>query len=98
MIPILQRSRRTVRSLVIACAALFPLVAVACPLCNTETGKQVRDGIFGNDFWTTPLIVASPFPILLLATAAYHFDWLKVAHRLESGHTPTAAPNNPTAP
>lgn len=87
-----------VRSLTIAGATLFPLVAAACPICNTETGELVRAGIFGNDFWTTLLVVASPFPVLLLAIAAYHFDWLKVGRHSESQPTPTSDPNNPTAP
>ena len=56
---------------------LFPLVASACPICNTATGQQVRAGIFGNDFWSTLLVVISPFPVLLLALAAYQYDWLR---------------------
>lgn len=57
---------------------LFPLVASACPICNTATGQQVRAGIFGNDFWSTLLVVVSPFPVLLLALAAYQYDWLRL--------------------
>jgi len=54
---------------------LFPLAASACPICNTETGQQVRAGIFGNDFWSTLLDVISPFPVLLLILAAYQYGW-----------------------
>jgi hypothetical protein len=69
------------------CAAslsLLPLVAGACPICNTETGQQVRAGIFDDNFWSTLLIVISPFPVLLLAIAAYHFDWLSFGTRTTS--------------
>lgn len=61
-------------------AAFFlwvPAWASACPLCDSETGKQVRAGIFGDDFWSTLLVVVSPFPVLLLALAAYQYDWLR---------------------
>lgn len=36
----------------------------ACPLCNTETGKQVREGIFGPDFGINVLLTLAPFPML----------------------------------
>lgn len=69
------RSKLAIGGFIALSANLLPAVASACPICNTPTGQQVRAGIFGNDFWTTLLIVVSPFPILLLAIAAYHFDW-----------------------
>ena len=62
---------------------LVPLMAAACPICDTETGQQVRSGIFGDDFWMTLAAVAAPFPVLLLAIAAYHFDWPPF-HKLSS--------------
>ena len=45
------------------------------PFVAPETGQQVRAGIFNDEFWSTLLVVASPFPVLLLAIAAYHFGW-----------------------
>lgn len=47
--------------------------ASACTSCDTETGRLVRAGIFGDDFWSTLIAVASPFPLLLAAIACYHF-------------------------
>ena len=38
---------------------------VACPVCNTETGKQVREGIFGPNFYKNVLVIAAPFPLVL---------------------------------
>jgi hypothetical protein len=76
-----------------ACATLLPLVAAACPLCDTETGQQVRAGIFNDEFWRTLFVVISPFPILLLAIAAYHFDWPPFGSRPAS-HTQITPPTN----
>ena len=68
--------RRVVSGSVGAAGAfLLPLAVSACPICNTETGRQVRMGIFGDDFWSTLAIVAAPFPVLLLVLAAMHFGW-----------------------
>ena len=47
--------------------------ASACTVCDTTTGQQVRAGIFGDDFWSTLVAVASPFPVLLIVIGAYHF-------------------------
>jgi hypothetical protein len=54
-------------------AALLPLAAQACPLCDSATGQQVRAGIFSTDFITTLLTVLLPFPILLIGVALMHF-------------------------
>jgi hypothetical protein len=47
----------------------------ACPVCDTGTGRQVRAGIFDDNFGRTLLAVAVPFPILLAVVAAIHFGW-----------------------
>ena len=50
-------------------------IAAACPVCNTETGQQVREGIFGEGFVQNVFAVAAPIPILLgMALALSH--WL----------------------
>lgn len=49
--------------------------AGACPICDTGTGRQVRAGIFDDNFGRTLLAVALPFPILLAVVAAIHFGW-----------------------
>ena len=53
--------------------AAFPAVAQACTVCNSETGQQVRAGIFGDEFWTTLVGVVAPFPVLLILIAVYHY-------------------------
>jgi len=47
--------------------------AVACPLCHTETGKQVRSGIFDADFGFNLLITVIPFAIFLGIVALIYF-------------------------
>ena len=47
--------------------------AAACPVCNTETGQQVRQGIFGPDFGYNLFVTLLPFPIFLAIAAAIHF-------------------------
>ncbi len=50
-------------------------IAAACPLCNTDLGRQVRDGIFGVDFWPNLFFVLLPFPIFLSLAAALHYGF-----------------------
>ena len=50
-------------------------IAAACPLCHTDLGRQVRDGIFGADFWPNLLSVLLPFPIFLSLAAALHYGF-----------------------
>ena len=45
----------------------LPAAVMACPICDTPTGEQVRAGIFGAGFFSTLLTVLLPFPILLVA-------------------------------
>ncbi len=60
-------------SLFVATAFLSPATTFACTLCDTDTGRQVRAGIFEEHFWPTLIGVIAPFPIMLLAVAAIHF-------------------------
>jgi hypothetical protein len=50
-------------------------IAAACPLCQTDLGQQVRDGIFGADFWPNLFFVLLPFPIFLSLAAALHYGF-----------------------
>ena len=68
----------------------------ACPLCDSETGRQVQSGIFNDQFWANVLVTASPFPILLAIVALIYFDvslpWKKTQARGEALHpSPTTA-------
>jgi hypothetical protein len=47
--------------------------ALACPLCHTKTGRQVRAGIFGPDFGFNLLVTIIPFVIFLGITAFIYF-------------------------
>ncbi|MDQ3120753.1 MAG: hypothetical protein M3Q89_14500 [Verrucomicrobiota bacterium] len=67
-----------------AALLLLPSLTVACTVCNTDTGQQVRGGIFGDDFWSTLLAVALPFPVLLLA---------QIHNMLSAICPPTSVPN-----
>jgi hypothetical protein len=45
----------------------------ACPFCGSETGRQVRANVFGDDFWINAASVMSSVPVLLLiATALWY--------------------------
>ena len=70
----LRNSRRVELRVTVMLAALaFPALAAACTVCNSETGQQVRAGIFGDEFWTTIVGVVAPFPAMLIVIAAYHY-------------------------
>lgn len=62
--------RRVLRPIASGFASLILLagLAAACPVCDTESGREVRAGIFNNSFWTTAFLVILPFPALALAT------------------------------
>jgi hypothetical protein len=42
----------------------------ACPVCDTGTGRQVRAGIFNEDFVPNLLMSSLPFPIFIGAAMA----------------------------
>ncbi len=46
---------------------LADLGRLACTVCDTELGAQLRAGIFDDRFWPTFAAVVAPFPILLAA-------------------------------
>jgi hypothetical protein len=64
---------RPALSALVGMILIAPAVMLACPICSSPTGQQVRKGIFGDDFWGTLLVVVSPFPVLLLCIAAYYY-------------------------
>ena len=49
------------------------VLVLACTVCDSETGQQVRAGIFGSEFVPTLAAVMSPFPVLLLVVGLLHF-------------------------
>lgn len=54
---------------------LGPFNASACPICNTETGVQVRQSIFGENFLRHAAWTLAPVPVLLGAVALVHFGF-----------------------
>lgn len=55
-----------------AVVASTATAARACPVCRSETGDAVRDGLFDEDFASNLLAIALPFPIFLGIVAAIH--------------------------
>lgn len=53
---------------------VWSIDALACPLCHSGTGKEVRAGIFGGgDFLFNLFVVVAPFPILALVVAWIYY-------------------------
>jgi hypothetical protein len=52
--------------------------ATACPFCETETGQQVRAGIFNDQFWSNVTLTLLPLFVLFGIVALIYFDlsWL----------------------
>ena len=54
---------------------LFSFNADACPICNSDTGKEVRKSIFGPNFAQNAARALAPVPFLVGAIAAVHFGF-----------------------
>ena len=67
------RTRSSFGGLLLLLASLG--AASACPVCDTETGNQVRAGIFCEGFGWNVLAVLAPVPVLLLSACAVA-NWL----------------------
>lgn len=53
---------RCVAAMVVAACAV---PALGCPVCDSDNGRQVRAGVFDEQFGWNLLKVTSPFPVLL---------------------------------
>jgi hypothetical protein len=78
--------------------------ASACPVCHTETGRQVRAKLFDEGFGSALVQTLAPFPVLLGIVAALHFGLPSRARaasrnaplrRAEAGPRPTSSPETP---
>ena len=67
--------RWTMQAMLVVAQLAFASSAVACPICNTSAGDQVRAGILDENFGGTLVAVLLPFPILLGFVALIHFGW-----------------------
>ena len=57
-------------------AAVFLLraaAAFACTVCDSETGRQVRSGIFEHEFGRTLLAVLAPLLVILGVLGVLHY-------------------------
>jgi hypothetical protein len=50
----------------------MPDGAIACPVCDRETGRQVRAGIFDEEFGRNLMAATLPFVVFLGVVAAIH--------------------------
>jgi hypothetical protein len=47
--------------------------AMSCPVCHTETGDAVRQGIFNSDFGFNLFVTVLPFAVFYGIVALVHF-------------------------
>ena len=57
----------------VVAAALVSPRAAACPVCDSDTGRQVREGLVDGDFARNALAVVLPFAAAGAVVAAVHF-------------------------
>ena len=46
--------------------------AISCTVCDSEVGREVRNGVFNEGFGATLLAVVAPFPLLFVAVWIVH--------------------------
>jgi hypothetical protein len=54
--------------------------ALACPLCHTETGEQVRSAVFGAGFWFNVFVTVLPIALFLSIVALIYYRMPPVGH------------------
>jgi hypothetical protein len=62
----------------LAATVLLSANAIACPLCHSQTGRQVRTGIFNSTFGLHLIATLAPFPVLVGVVALIYFGPPKV--------------------
>lgn len=55
---------------------------LACPLCDSERAEQIREAIFGADFFMNIGMILLPFIIFLIITLLICYGKLKLVHRI----------------
>jgi hypothetical protein len=63
----------TRRVLIVLMLVIHPVVARACPVCDSDTGRQVRDGIFDGNIALHAIAVALPVAAVAGAAGIIHF-------------------------
>jgi hypothetical protein len=84
--------RASIRLLLPVAVLLEAAPALACPLCASETGRRVREGIFGPEFGSNLFGTLLPFLILAGITA-----WIHRGPRSPDARPPGAG-ESPTPP
>lgn len=67
------RSQRFVGSLAALIVFAWATESAACAVCRTDRGKEVRAGIFNDQFGPNLAMTLLPFPVLIAAVALIHF-------------------------
>ena len=57
------------------CWLLAAAPVSACPLCDTATGRLVREAVFNRHFGVNLLLVLAPFPICLLIGVCLYYGF-----------------------
>ena len=88
----------------LAVLLLAASAAWGCPLCESETGRQVRAGIFDESFGTNVVLTLLPIPVLAAVVALIYYA-PNFPQRHNGGgqpcrprSTPTDDPSSPPAP
>jgi hypothetical protein len=55
---------RPVRARLLLWAVFAPGVSMACPICHSPIGAEVRAGLFGPDLLANVVATLLPFPVL----------------------------------
>lgn len=72
---------RFIRACTILLVGLASSVARACTVCGSNTGQQLRAGIFDGHFWRSLTLLSLPFPVFALVVAAIYFGMPDIEER-----------------
>lgn len=77
-----------VSSLAAALVLLSASPISACPVCQTDAGQRVRDGIFNNEFGGTLLAMALPFLVIAAVVGLIYSGppWESRSHAPSNDH------------
>jgi len=84
--------RSPLRALIFSAAWLAAARAGACPLCDSGTGRRVRQGVFGTDFVANLAATLLPFLIFLGIAAWVHLGVPTPGGRRSPGTDPADPP------
>ncbi len=59
--------------IVLILVMIHPVAARACPVCDSDTGRQVRDGIFDGNIALHAIAIGLPVAAVAGAAGIIHF-------------------------